>query len=201
MRRVVTGFAVLMLMGATLASMGCSGKTAATAAVDAASTAFDAVKESTAKVMPEETQKIADEIAGARTNITDGKFKEAMETAKTLPAEIKTLSDAATAKAGELKTTWDTMSAELPKAVESVQAKVDELSKSKKLPAGLDVPAFAAVKTSLEDMKKMWADAQASATSGDMSGAMSKVDSLKAALVSAMTTLGLEVPAALKPAA
>ena len=201
MRRVMTGFAMLMLMGATLSAMGCSGKTAATAAVDAAQTSFDAVKESSAKVMPAETQKISDEIAGARTNIADGKYKEAMETAKALPEEIKALSDATTAKAAEVKTEWETMSAELPKDVAAVQAKVDELSKTKKLPTGLDVPAFAAVKTSLEDMNKTWAEAQESFKAGNMSDAMDKVSTIKAALVSAMTSLGMEVPAAIKPAA
>ena len=79
MRRFVTGFAVLMLMGATLGSMGCSGKAAATAAVDAAQTSFDAVKDATAKTMPEETQKMSDAIAAARTNISEGKTAEALK--------------------------------------------------------------------------------------------------------------------------
>ena len=201
MRRFVTGFAVLMLMGATLGSMGCSGKAAATAAVDAAQKSFDEVKAATAKVMPEETQKMSDAIAAARTNISEGKTAEALEAAKAMPAQIKDLADAATKKTEEMSSAWTSASEELPKAVAAVQAKVDELTKSKKLPAGVDVPAFAAVKSSIADITKMWGEAQESYKGGNMSEAMSKVATIKAALVSAMTTLGLEVPAALQPAA
>jgi hypothetical protein len=198
MRRIIIGLAVLLVAGSMLGSIGCSGKAAATAAVTTAQTAFDAVKDNAAKVLPEDTQKLSDVIAAAKADIEQGKVKEAMETAKTLPDQIKALADNAAKKKDELTATWTSMSAELPKDVEALQTKVDELSKVKKLPAGLDATAFAGVKDSLAGMKQAWTDAQAAFTSGNLAEALAKAGTIKQALVTAMTTLKMEIPAALQ---
>ena len=198
MRRVIAGIAVLLLVGSALGAIGCSGKSAATAAVAAAQTAFDAVKDQAMKVMPEETQKLSDQLTSAKTDIDQGKYKEAMDAAKALPDQVKQLADAATKKKDELTASWNSVSAELPKAVEAVQEKVEALAKTKKLPAGLDAAAFAGIKESLGTMKQTWADAQTQFTAGNLADAMAKVGTLKQALGSAMTALHLPVPAALQ---
>ena len=198
MRRIITGIAVLLVAGSMLGSIGCSGKTAATAAVATAQTAFDAVKDNAAKVLPEETQKLSDAITAAKTDIDQGKIKEAMDAAKTLPDQVKQLADDAAKKKDELTASWTAMSAELPNAVAAVQTKVDELSKAKKLPAGLDAATFSGIKDSLANAKQMWTDAQAAFTGGNLADAMAKVGTIKQALVDAMTKLGIAVPAALQ---
>lgn len=198
MRRIIIGIAVLLVAGSMLGSIGCSGKTAATAAVDAAQTAFDAVKDQTAKVLPEETQKLSDAITAAKTDIDQGKIKEGMDAAKALPDQVKQLSDDAAKKKDELTASWTSMSAELPKSIEAVQSKVDALSKTKKLPAGLDANTLTGLKDSLASIKQSWTDAQAAFTSGNLADAMAKVGTIKQALVAAMTTLKMEVPPALQ---
>jgi hypothetical protein len=200
MRRTIAALTTLLLVGSTFALTGCSPKAAATAAVAAGQTAFDAVKVDAMKVMPEETQKLSDAVAAAKTDVDQGKFKEAMDAAKELPEQVKQLADAAAKKKDELTASWNSVSAELPQAVLSVQQKVDELSKVRKLPAGLDATAFAGVKESLANAKQMWADAQSSFQVGNLAEAMSKVGTIKQALVSAMSTLGLSVPAFLQAA-
>ena len=200
MRRIITGLAVLLVAGSMLGSIGCSGKAAATAAVSAAQTAFDAVKDQASKVMPEETQKLSDAIGTAKTDIDQGKVNEALEAAKAMPAQIKQLADDAAKKKEELTASWTAMSAELPKAVDAVQQKVDALSKTKKLPAGLGATTFSGIKDSLANTKQMWTDAQAAFTSGNLADAMAKAGTIKQALVSAMTSLGIPVPAALQGA-
>jgi ABC-type transporter Mla subunit MlaD len=198
MRRIITGIAVLLIVGSTFGSMGCSGKAAATAAVGTAQTAFDAVKDQAMKVMPEETQKVSDAIAAAKTDIDQGKFTEAMEAAKTLPEQVKQLADQASKKKDELTANWTSMSAELPKAVDAVQQKVDALSKMKKLPAGLDATKFEGIKTALVSAKQSWADAQTAFQAGNLADAMGKVGTIKQTVVEAMTTLGLTVPPTLQ---
>jgi uncharacterized protein YoxC len=194
MRRTIAGITALLLLGCALGAVSCSGKSAATAAVATAQTAFDAVKDQAMKVMPEETQKLSDAITTAKTNIDQGKIQEAMEAAKALPEQVKQLADDAAKKKDELTASWNAASAELPKAVEAVEQKVDVLSKTHKLPHGMDAAAFAGIKESLGTMKQTWADAQAQFQSGNLADAMSKVGTLKQSLSSAMTTLGLEVP-------
>ena len=198
MRRLITGLAVLAVIGSTLGSIGCSGKAAATAAVGTAQTAFDAVKDGAMKVLPEDTQKLSDALTAAKADIDQGKFKEAMEAAKAMPEQVKALSDAAAKKKDELTASWTSMSAELPKAVTEGQDKVDALSKLKKLPATIDPSKFAGVKESLVTVKQMWTDAQAAFQAGNLADAMAKGGAIKKTLVEAMTTLGLAVPAALQ---
>jgi hypothetical protein len=200
MRRIITGLAVLLVAGSMLGSVGCSGKAAATAAVTTAQTAFDAVKDEATKVMPEETQKLSDAIAAAKADIEQGKVKEALEAAKAMPAQVKQLADDAAKKKEELTASWTSMSDELPKAVDAVQQKVDELSKARKLPAGLDATTFTGIKDSLANAKQMWTDAQAAFTSGNLADALAKVGTIKQTLVSAMTSLGIPVPAVLQGA-
>ncbi len=194
MRRLITGVALLLVSVSLLGSIGCGGKAAATAAVTTAQTAFDAVKDQASKVLPEETQKLSDAIAAAKADIDQGKYKEAMDAAKALPEQVKSLSDAAAKKKDELTASWTAMSAQLPKAVEMVQQKVDQLTKTKKLPAGLDKAKFDGLKQGLATAKQSWTDAQAAFQAGNLADAMTKAGEIKKTLVEAMGALGMTVP-------
>jgi hypothetical protein len=198
MRRIVTGIAMLLLVGGLVGSIGCGGKTAATAALTTAQTAFDAVKDQAAKVLPAETQKLADALAAVKADIDQGKVQDALTAAKALPDQVKELADAAAKKKDELTASWNSVSADLPKAVADVQAKVDQLAKTKHLPAGLDAAKFASLKESFAGAKQSWTDAQAAFAAGNLADAMAKVGTIKQALAGAMTSLGMQVPAALQ---
>lgn len=198
MRRFVRVVLVLMVAALAMGSFGCSGKEAASAALATAQTAFDAVKGPAANVLPEETAKLNDAFVAAKSNLEAGKFKEAMEAAKALPAQVQQLADAAAKKKEELTTSWNSVSTELPGAIATVQTKVDELSKAKRLPAGLDTAKLSGIKASLAEVTQMWSDAQAAFQTGNLAGALAKVGTLKPALASAMTALGIPVPAMLQ---
>ena len=200
MRRLIIGVALLLSMVSLLGLVGCGGKTAATTAVTAAQTAFDAVKDQASKVLPEETQKLSDAIAAAKTDIDQGKYKEAMDAAKALPDQVKSLADEAAKKKDELTANWTALSAELPKAVEMLQQKVDQLVKTRKLPAGLDAEKFAGIKQGLATAKQSWTDAQAAFQAGNLADAMTKAGEVKKTLADSMGALGMTVPQALQGA-
>lgn len=200
MRRIHSAAAIMLVLGLFVGALGCSGKTAATAAVTAAQTAFDATKDKLASVMPEETQKLADAIAAAKADLDQGKYKEAMEAAKVLPAQVQQLGEAAAKKTEELTASWTSMSTELPAAISAVQSKVDALSKSKKLPAGMDKAGLAGIQNSLQEANQLWTSAQTAFKSGNLAEAMKMVGTIKTAIVGAMTALGIPVPAALQAA-
>lgn len=201
MRRLTQGIllTLMLALATSLAITGCGGgKTAATAAVATAQTAFDAVKGDAAKVLPEQTQKLADAFATAKTNIDEGKYKEAMDAAQALPVQVKDLADAAAKKKDELTATWTSMSTVLPAAMTTVQDKLDAVAKMHKLPAGLDTAKLGDLQTSLATTKQVWDDAQAAFKSGNLADAVAKLGAIRQGLVSAMTALGLPVPAALQ---
>ena len=82
--------------------------------------------------------------------------------------------------------------------LETIQGRVDILSKAKTLPANVDKATVEGAKTGLDWMNKAWAEAQAFVTPGNMAEALAKANALKSQAAEIMTKLGMQAPAALK---
>jgi pyruvate/2-oxoglutarate dehydrogenase complex dihydrolipoamide dehydrogenase (E3) component len=77
----------------------------------------------------------------------------------------------------------------VPQAVAAVQSRVDILSKSKKLPAGIDKATLESTKAGLAEANTLWTQATAAQSSGDLEQAVGlarqtkeKADGMLAAL-------------------
>jgi seryl-tRNA synthetase len=178
---------------------GCSSqKVPAEAAIRAAETAFGAVQTEAAKYLPDQTKGISDAIAAAKDAAAKGDYQAALTAAQALPAKITELTSALAAKKAELTTTWTGLSAVLPSAVEAIQSRLNMLSKSKKLPAGLDKAKFEEAKTGLASITSTWTDATAAFGAGNLTDAIAKAGSVKTKAVEVMGLLGMQVPPALQ---
>jgi len=111
-------------------------------------------------------------------------------------AEVNALKDkVATAKAdaeatmAAAKTEWDDLSASVPPMVEKLQARVDQLAKTRKYPKGMDKAGFEAAKTDFENLKTQWTQASAEFAEGKMAEAVRKARTLKAQSEELMTKL------------
>jgi hypothetical protein len=62
--------------------------------------------------------------------------------AKSLTDKTKEVASAASAKKAELTKGWESLSAGMPKVLDAIKARVDILSKSKKLPASRPTAAI-----------------------------------------------------------
>ena len=87
------------------------------------------------------------------------------------------------------QTEWTDLSASVPKAVESLQARVDQLAKTKKFPKGMDKAGFDAAKTDFENIKNSWTQASAEFAEGKMAEAVRKARVIKAQADELMTKL------------
>ena len=123
-----------------------------------------------------------------------------LEEATALAAKTKEVLAAAKVKKEELTKKWTEISQGLPKMFEDIQAKVDSLSKVKKLPAKITKEGFEEAKAGLASVKDEWAKAQASFTSGNFNEAISIATSLKDKAIKIMESLGMSVPVAEAPA-
>lgn len=188
---------LLVVLGIALASCG-SEKGAATAAIQAAETAWSAAKDNVMKILPNDAKSMDDAIAGAKASLESGDAKAALAAAKDLPAKIQELTAGLAAKETELRGVWDAMSAGLPGVVETVQSRVDVLSKAKKLPAGIEQATFDGVKTSLAEANQMWTEAQSAQQSGNLAEAVTKASGVKDLMVKALTALNMPVPATMQ---
>jgi hypothetical protein len=128
----------------------------------------------------------------------EGDYAGAVAAAKDLPAKANELSSAVAAKRAELSKAWADVSAGVPKMADAIQSRVDILSQSKKLPAGLDKDKLDGAKAGLASLKQSWADASADYRAGKFDDAVSKGKAAKDKAVETMTALNMQVPAAAK---
>ena len=91
------------------------------------------------------------------------------------------------------QTEWTDLSASVPKAVESLQARVDQLAKTKKFPKGMDKAGFDAAKTDFENIKNSWTQASAEFAEGKMAEAVRKARVIKAQADELMTKLEAKI--------
>lgn len=75
---------------------------------------------------------------------------------------------------------WSELNASVPEMVTKLQAKVDSLSRTRKLPKGLDKAGFEAAKQDFEALKSSWAEAGAEFGSGMVADAVRRARAAKA---------------------
>jgi len=105
---------------------------------------------------------------------------------KTTVASAKADAEATLAAA---QTEWSDLSGSVPPMVEKLQARVDQLAKTKKFPKGMDKAGFETVKTSVESLKTEWTEAASEFAAGQAANAVRKARSAKAAAEDLMTRL------------
>jgi DNA repair exonuclease SbcCD ATPase subunit len=112
-------------------------------------------------------------------------------------AELKTVVEEAKANAAAMQAAaeseWNDLSASVPPMVEKLQARVDQLTKTRKYPQGMDKAAFEAAKSGFETLKTEWTDATAEFTSGHAPDAVRKARSAKAKAQELINTLEVQV--------
>jgi hypothetical protein len=173
-----------------------TAKAPADAAIKAADEALAGVRADASQYVPDQLKGVEDTLATAKDNFQKGEYQKALDGAKDLAAQAKDLAAAVAAKKDELSKSWQDMSGGLPGMVEAIQKRVDILSKSRKLPAGLDKDKFEAAKTSLAAITQTWTEASNAFQGGNLMDAVGKAKVVKDKAVEIMGMLGMQVPAA-----
>jgi len=175
-----------------------SDKGPAEVAIKAAEEAVNAVKAEAAKYVPDQLKKVEDALKAAKDNFGKGEYKAALDGAKDLAGKAKDLAAVAAAKKAELTKSWDELSAGVPKAAEELKAKIDSLSKAKKLPAGVEKSAVEAAKAGYDEAVKGAAEAMEVYKAGNLSEAVAKAKAIKDKIAELMASLGGQAQAAKK---
>jgi hypothetical protein len=152
------------------------------------------------KYLPDKYKEVQDSVDAAKALFEKNDYKGALAAAKELPAKVQAFgTEVAAAKQqaiSALTDTWNSMSGDLPKMVETIQSRVDMLSKSKKLPKNVDQATFDAAKSGLDEMKGMLNAATQSFSSGNVEDAVAKAKAVQQKGTEVMTSLGMPVPPA-----
>ena len=196
---------VTVVAAVFLVSCESADKAPAAAAITAAQSALDAVKGEAVKWVPDQVKSVESAIADAKASFEKNDYKAALAGAQAAAAKAKDLGPAATAaataaaaKKAELTTAWEDMSGGVPKMAEAIKSRVDILSQSKKLPAGMDKGTLDGAKAGLATLNQSWTEASDAFKSGNMTDAVAKATAAKAKAVEVMTALNMSVPEAAK---
>jgi hypothetical protein len=188
---------LVVALGLLLAACGAGKKAAATAAIKAAEDAYNAVKTELMQYVPDEATAVEEAITGAKDNFTQNNFDAAIEAVKGIPDKIAELSALAATKKEELTKAWGELSGGMPQVLETIKSRLDVLMASKKLPAGLDKAKLDLAKTGYETASNMWNEANDTFNAGNVADAMANAKTVQEKAVEVMTTLGMQIPAAL----
>lgn len=137
-------------------------------------------------------------LTAAKEKLGKSDYKGALADAQAVGSKIQELPAAAAAKKAELTKAWESLSVGMPKVVDAIKSRLDILSKSKKLPAGMTADKLAEAKSGLGEITQQWTEAAAAAQGGKLTDAIAKATSAKTKAADVLTMLGMPVPDALK---
>jgi len=175
---------VLMALTASAMLMtGCmSQKDPAQNAVTQAEAAMTDLRVDAAKFAPEELKTTETTLAKMKDKLAKEDYKDVIAEVPQFNKEVATLREVLVGRQTQIIAAtreWETLNAEVPKAVEEIQVRVDSLASSPKLPKEVDKHEFEAAKASLETMKTDWAAATAAFSEGNATEAADKARSVQ----------------------
>jgi len=166
----------------------------AQAAIKNAQDAFAPVTAEAQKYVPDQATAIQTSIAVAKDTFDKGDYAGALTKAQGVLPQISALGSAIALKKTQLTSQWATMAEGMPKMLEALKSRLDILSKSKALPAGLTKLTVDNAKSSVDSASRTFEDAKASAASGDVATAVSNVTISRGRLIEVMRSLNMTVP-------
>jgi hypothetical protein len=174
---------LMTLTASALLMTGCtSQKDPAENAVTQAEAAMTDLRVDAAKFAPEELKTTETTLAKMKDDLAKQDYKHVVAGVPQFNKEIATLKEVLVGRQTQIIAAtreWETLNAEVPKAVEEIQVRVDSLASSPKLPKEVDKHEFETAKASLETMKNDWAAATAAFSQGNATEAADKARSVQ----------------------
>jgi hypothetical protein len=204
MTHIRTHALVGVLAAALLLAAGCANKQEpATKAVADAEAALATIRDEAGQFAASELQAADTAIADMKARLASKDYDAVVEGAPALSQQIETLRTTTATRRTEreqaneaAKATWATLSGDVPNMVQAIQSRVDVLSKSRRLPKGLDKATFEAARADFEQMKTAWGEATAAASSGNAVEAVSRGEVAQSKGTDVMLALGMKVATA-----
>jgi len=183
---------VLIVLGLFIA--GCSiSKEPAEKAIKSAEGVFNAIKGEAMKYAAVETQAVEKAILAAKDKYDRNEYDAAFKMATELPDKINQLSAISGTRKAEWVKGWESVSKELPPMLDALQARVEELSKRKKLPPGIDRAKIEEVRVAQAALAQAWTEAKNTQAAGDLIDAVTKGKAAREKTIEAMTALGMQI--------
>lgn len=186
---------LMALTTSALLITGCTNqKDPAENAVTQAEAAVAELRVDAAKFAPEELKTTESTLAEMKAELGKQDYKDVIADVPEFNKQVATLRETLVGRQTQVIAAtreWESLNAEVPKAVEEIQVRVDSLASSPKLPKEVDKHEFEAAKASLETMKSDWAAASAAFSSGNATEAADKARSVQGKVDEVKTQLAM----------
>ncbi len=186
----------LVLLACVVAVACGKEKRMAEAAIKSAEVTVASAGEDVAKYAPDLWNQITGSLAAAKDSFARGDYKGALASLQDISPKVQEAQGLASTKKTDLENAWNDMSAGLPKMVDAIKSRVDILSASRKLPAGMDKAKLEGISSGLASATQTWNEASEAAKAGNLTDAVAKANSVKDAATKLMQDLGMSLPAA-----
>ncbi len=184
-----------VLLACCVALIACmSPKKLADDRIRAVDQALAGIRPEAAIYVPDQLKAAEDALASTKESFQQGEYQQALQGTNDLWAKARDLTTAVAAQKDELAKTWQQMSGDFPGMVKTIQSRIDILSRSRKLPAGLDKNKFESVKASLTTVTQNMDEASNAFKGGNLRDAVNKAKASKDKAAEIMTALGMKVP-------
>ena len=189
----------LALAAATLIATGCAQQKApANKALDAIEASLNDVRDDAAKYAPDGLKGVEAQFARLKESFDKKEYDNVLAGTPELDKAVASLKDAvaagkkhAAAALAAAKSEWENLNNEVPKMIETIQARVDEQSK-KTFRIKVSKEELESAKSGLEWMKTEWAEATAAVNSGKQIVAAEKARAVKAKGEEVQKTLSMK---------
>lgn len=190
---------VLAMLAATLLATGCAKQRApATKAVESIESSLADVRADAEKYAPDGLKGVESQLAKLKASLDSKDYDNVLAGTPQLEKAVASLKDAvasgkehARMALAAAKSEWATLNTEVPKMVENIQTRVDELSK-KKIRFKVSKEELESAKSGLDWMKSEWAEATEASSSGRITAAAEKAKAVKAKGEEVQKTLGMK---------
>jgi len=187
---------IVALAALALAATACSQKDPAAEAIGAAEGALAAVYDDAQKYLPERYAEVKAELDAGRKAFDEERYADAIAAVKDLPAHAEALSkEVVTAKQqklSELNSDWARLSGSLPALMTNIGARLVELGKMRKLPAGVDRQLLDEANAAFASAGTAWDEAGQAFNAGDLESAVGKARDAEGTAQDLVARLGMQ---------
>ncbi len=191
MKRILSA-AMAVLFAVALGACS-SAKAPAEKAIKAAEEALNAAKAEAMKYVPEQVRKAEDALKAAKDNFEKRDYPAAVSAANAVLDKAKDLVSSSASRKAELSKNWEELSAGLPKSIAEIKSRITALSRSRKLPKGLDKAKIESAKSGIDEVGREWDEAGKAFKEGRLAEAVAKAKDAREKADGIMSALGMKV--------
>jgi HAMP domain-containing protein len=178
---------MLAVAAATAILAGCAKqRDPAHDALEKIEKSLDDVRADASKYAPDGLKGVESQLKNLKQSFDDKNYDNVLAGTPQLEKAVNSLRQAvdsgkaqARSALAAAKTEWEGLSADVSRQVDTIQKRIDELLKAKRLPWGINKDEFAGSKSAFESMKAQWNEATSEAKKGDAIEANAKAKTAK----------------------